>query len=112
MSLEIADIFNEFGHKLGGLSEQESKVVNAIKNCRTSVLGGHRLVCTSCDYHTHAYNSCRNRHCPKCGFLARSKWIEKRSEDLFDCQYFHAVFTLPSSLRELVREKNKESLRS
>jgi hypothetical protein len=76
--LEIADIFNEYGHLLGGLSKDQKKVVNAIQNCRTSAMGGHKLQCNSCDHQKYTYNSCRNRHCPKCGFLARTRWIEKK----------------------------------
>jgi hypothetical protein len=101
--LEIADIFNEYGHLLGGLSKDQKKVVNAIQNCRTSAMGGHKLQCNSCDHQKYTYNSCRNRHCPKCGFLARTRWIEKRGDELIDCSYFHVVFTLPCELRELIR---------
>ncbi len=106
-NLEIADIFTDYGHLLGRMPLQHHKVVQAIKNCRTSVLGGHSLSCNSCDFNKNAYNSCRNRHCPKCGFTARTRWIEKRTEELFDCQYFHVVFTLPSELRALVLQNQK-----
>jgi hypothetical protein len=106
-ALEIADIFNDYGHLLGRLPLHHHKVIQAIKNCRTSVLGGHKLQCDSCDFNKNAYNSCRNRHCPKCGFTARVKWIEKRTEELFDCQYFHVVFTLPSELRSVILENQK-----
>jgi hypothetical protein len=99
--LEVADIFREYDHLLGRLPLQHHKAIQAIKNCRTEVLGGHRLECDSCDYSKNAYNSCRNRHCPKCGFTARTKWIEKRCEELLDCPYFHVVFTIPSELRLL-----------
>ena len=105
--LEIADIFVSHGHLLGNLLPEQSKVVQAIKNCRTAVLGGHSLKCDSCDYAKNAYNSCRNRHCPKCGFTARSKWIEKRVDELLDCPYFHVVFTLPSELRPLILRNKK-----
>lgn len=108
-NLEVADIFNEYSHQLKGINKDQSKVIQAIKNCRTSVLGGHKVECDSCDYEKHAYNSCRNRHCPKCGFIARTKWIGKRSEDLFDCQYFHTVFTLPGELREVMLRNKRIS---
>lgn len=106
-SLEIADIFTEYSHLLGRMPLQHHKVVQAIKNCRTSVLGGHSLKCDSCEFAKQSYNSCRNRHCPKCCFTARTRWIEKRTEELFDCQYFHVVFTLPSELRALVLQNQK-----
>lgn len=107
--LEIADIFNRFGHLLGPLSSESVKVVNAIKNCRTSALGGHLKECGSCDYRSQAYNSCRNRHCPKCGFTARNQWISARTEELLDCSYFHVVFTVPSELRALMLRNKKIS---
>lgn len=107
--LEIADVFNQFSHLLGPLSSENVKVVNAIKNCRTSALGGHLKECESCDYRAQAYNSCRNRHCPKCGFTARNQWISARSEELLDCPYFHMVFTVPSGLRPLMLRNKKVS---
>jgi hypothetical protein len=100
--LEIADIFRDHGHLLGRMPLSHHKVVSAIKNCRTDALGGHQLSCGSCDYTKNAYNSCRNRHCPKCGFTARTRWVEKRCEELLDCPYFHVVFTVPSELRPLI----------
>jgi len=106
-NLEMADIFNKHDQLLGPMPREHWKVVQAIKNCRTSALGGHRLQCDSCDYKKVAYNSCRNRFCPKCGFTARTRWIEKRCDELLPCQYFHAVFTLPSELRPLML-RNKE----
>src|ERR1700733_740924 len=105
--LEIAEIFERFGHLLGPLSIEQEKVVRAIKSCRTEAMGGHKLKCGSCEYEKNAYNSCRNRHCPKCQFLAQSNWIEKRTEDLLPCQYFHVVFTVPSELRPLLLRNKK-----
>lgn len=105
--LELADIFNQFHKELGGQLPESHKVINAVKSCRTSKLGGHKLQCNSCNYQKNAYNSCRNRHCPKCQFLTKVKWIEKRKEDLLPCQYFHVVFTVPSEVRPLFRQ-NKE----
>lgn len=106
-SLEIADIFENFSHLLGKLPPEHWKVIQAIKNCRTGALGGHLLQCGSCDFQKNAYNSCRNRHCPKCGFTKRNQWVEKRCEELLDCPYFHVVFTLPSELRTLVLQNKK-----
>jgi len=104
---EIADIFNNYGHLLGKMPLSHHKVVQAIKNCRTDALGGHQMECSSCDHKKNAYNSCRNRHCPKCGFTARTRWIEKRCEELLDCPYFHVVFTVPSELRQLMLNNKK-----
>ena len=98
-TLEIADIFNQFSHLLGPMPPHVWKVVQAIQNCRTSVLGGHKKKCDSCDHVKNAYNSCRNRHCPKCQFVARAIWMEAREQDLLPCQYFHVVFTIPAELQ-------------
>ena len=107
INLEIADIFNQYGPLLPSLTKQKMKVVQAIKRCRTSDLGGHKSKCNTCDFKKYSYNSCRNRHCPKCGFIARQKWIARRSEELIDCQYFHVVFTLPASLRSLIIQNKR-----
>ncbi|MFH1721707.1 MAG: IS91 family transposase [Candidatus Altiarchaeota archaeon] len=108
-NLEVADIFNQFGHLLGPLPRNQRKVVQDIKNCRTSVLGGHNLKCDQCEYQKNSYNSCRNRHCSKCQFMAQVRWIEKRKEDLLPCQYFHVVFTVPSQLNPLILRNKKDS---
>ena len=108
-SLEVADIFERFGHLLGPQPKTHRKVIQDIVNCRTSVLGGHRLQCDECQYEKQSYNSCRNRHCPKCQFTAQVKWIEKRTEDLLPCPYFHVVFTVPSELNALVLRNKKKS---
>ncbi|TVQ73048.1 MAG: IS91 family transposase [Oceanospirillales bacterium] len=107
-TLEIADIFNEHSDLLGSMPKQIWKVVQAIKNCRTDALGGHLMKCDSCDFKKNAYNSCRNRHCPKCQFLARSKWIEAREADLLPCSYFHVVFTIPAELKPVFLQNKKE----
>lgn len=83
--------------------------MRAIETCRTAVLGGHVDVCLACDYRRVAYNSCRNRHCPKCQSLVQARWVEERIEHLLDVPYFHVVFTLPAQLRPLVRA-NKQAL--
>jgi hypothetical protein len=105
-SLEVADIFARFGgvyrnaHK-GHLSLGQLKVMSAIQSCRTAVLGGHVEGCTLCDHTKIAYNSCRNRHCPKCQGAAAREWLAKRQEDLLPVGYFHVVFTLPSEIGDI-----------
>lgn len=100
--LEVADIFRRHGPawrdaNRGHLSLAQWKVMSAIENCRTAVLGGHVARCENdaCG-HTHvAFNSCRNRHCPKCQGSAARKWLAEREADLLPVGYFHTVFTLP-----------------
>jgi hypothetical protein len=105
-SLEVADIFARFGgvyrstHK-GHLSLGQLKVMSAIQSCRTAVLGGHVEGCTQCDHTKVAYNSCRNRHCPKCQGAAAREWLAKRQEDLLPVGYFHVVFTLPHEIGDI-----------
>jgi hypothetical protein len=72
--------------------------------CRTAALGGHLDRCTACGHERPSYNSCRNRHCPKCQSLAQHRWLEARRERLLPVHYFHVVFTLPSELRDLARD--------
>ena len=74
-----------------------------IEVCRTIALGGHIDVCDSCGYEQPSYNSCRNRHCPKCQSMAQAKWIAKRKERILPTHYFHVVLTLPAALRPLAR---------
>jgi len=104
--LEVADIFRSasgaFRDKYVPTPEQR-KVIAAIEQCRTAKLGGHLDVCSTCGHERPAYNSCRNRHCPKCQALAQARWIEKRSEKIIPTKYFHVVFTLPQQLRALAR---------
>ena len=80
------------------LSWAQRRVMHAIETCRTAALGGHREQCDTCEQQRIAYNSCRNRQCPKCQSLARAEWIEHRQAELLDCQYFHVVCTLPEEL--------------
>ena len=108
-NIEVADIFRQYSHLLGRMPLKHWKAVQAIKNCRTGALGGHLQSCGSCDYKKPAYNSCRNRHCPKCGYTERAVWIERRKEELLPCPYFHVVFTLPSELRAVVKYNQKIS---
>ncbi len=99
---ELADVFRSHGHRLNGLSEQQRRAAAAIVSCRTAALGGHLRECDhGCGHQEISYNSCRNRHCPKCQGLERIRWQEARAEDLLPVPYFHLVFTIPSSLHDL-----------
>ncbi len=106
-NIEVADIFREYSHLLTGISKEQWKVVNAIVNCRTEALGGHLSECNKCDYKDQSYNSCRNRHCPKCQFSKKEKWVQKRIEELIPVDYFHAVFTLPHELNPLILQNKR-----
>ena len=106
-TLEIADIFRQFSHLLGPMPPQAWKVVQAIKNCRTAILGGHQLRCNNCDLEKNAYNSCRNRHCPKCQTMVKEKWLNDRKADLLPCNYFHLVFTVPHKLNPIILSNKK-----
>lgn len=103
---EIADIVRaqraelEQTHRL---APQQRRVLSAIELCRTAALGGHLEVCRRCGFEHQAYNSCRNRHCPKCQALAQEKWIAARSERVLPVGHFHVVFTLPSEFRALTQ---------
>lgn len=99
--LELADIFRKFRDQLGNLHSSQWKVINAIVNCRTSVLGAHAMTCGACGHREISYNSCRNRHCPKCRSLAKYRWVEGQLKNLLPVPYFHAVFTIPGMLRPL-----------
>jgi hypothetical protein len=90
------------------LTPLQKRVLTDIGQCRTPALGGHVDQCTSCGYEHPSYNSCRNRHCPKCGALAQEKWIAQRNERLLDVGHFHVVFTLPSQLRFLAKLAPRE----
>jgi len=101
--LEVAEVFRRYGEAYrqqhgASLSRAQRRVMTAIEVCRTSVLGGHREQCDQCGHQRICYNSCRNRHCPKCQSLARAEWIENRQSELLDTQYFHVVFTLPEPI--------------
>src|SRR5205823_3627470 len=85
----------------------QRRVMTAIELGRTAALGGHVEQCDSCGQQRVFYNSCRNRHCPKCQSLARAQWIENRLAEILDCQYFHVVFTIPAEIAALAYQ-NKE----
>ena len=109
-SVELADIFRSYGDQYRSryrLSPQQSKVMNLIRICRTAALGGHMQQCDHCGYQQPAYNSCRNRHCPKCQSAAKQKWLNARSSELLPCGYFHLVFTLPHGLNALILTNKK-----
>jgi hypothetical protein len=102
---ELADIFRDYGEKYRrdhSLPVSHLKVMRAVERCRTAALGGHMQQCDSCGFERPAYNSCRNRHCPKCQSLAKAKWLEKQKSELLPVGYFHLVFTLPHELNRLI----------
>jgi predicted Zn-ribbon and HTH transcriptional regulator len=108
--VELADIIREFGApyiRTKKLPLHFLKVMNAIEKCRTSYLGGHVDECDSCGYVKISYNSCRNRHCPKCQSLAKEEWLIKRKQELLAVTYFHVVFTIPDLLNPLVLVNQK-----
>jgi len=110
--IEVQDIFFAYGssyrlvHKL---SLVQHKAMSAIEKCRTAALGGHTDICNECGYTKISYNSCRNRHCPKCQTLAKERWIDSQKSDLLDVGYFHVVFTLPDELNGIVYQ-NQQAL--
>ena len=100
-ALELADIFRRHGpayRQAHRLPVHQFKLMQAIETCRTAVLGGHVDQCDHCDFTRISYNSCRNRHCPKCQGLAKAKWLEKRKAELLPVEYYHVVFTLPEQI--------------
>jgi predicted Zn-ribbon and HTH transcriptional regulator len=110
--VELQDIFRVYGAdflKNHRLFPNQYKVMNDISNCRTSVLGGHTDTCDECGFTRISYNSCRNRHCPKCQTLTKERWIEARRYDLLNVGYFHIVFTLPEELNPIVYQ-NQETV--
>src|SRR6266853_3561831 len=105
-ALEVADIFRRHGEAYrqahaGRLGRTERRIMSAIEACRTARLGGHVERCTECGLVRIAYNSCRNRHCPKCQGAARAAWLAARQAELLPVPYFHVVFTLPSPAAEI-----------
>lgn len=101
---ELADVINAFLPQLSksrGISSWQLYILNTLLQCRTPALGGHENVCTDCGKISYSYNSCRNRHCPKCQGTDREKWIDARETELLPVKYFHVVFTVPDSLNIL-----------
>lgn len=108
-TLEVADILRAHGNRFleryrSSFGFQQLKAFRAIQRCRTAALGGHRDACPSCGYQAISYNSCRNRHCPKCQAQARERWLAAREAELLDTSYFHVVFTVPHELNVLALE--------
>src|SRR6266704_1589220 len=104
--LEVADIFRDHGAawrraNVGHVSLDQMKVMSAIERCRTAALGGHVARCEDCPHTVIAYNSCRNRHCPKCQGTAAKEWLTAREADLLPVPYFHVVFTLPAAIADI-----------
>ena len=105
-ALEVADIFRTHGPawrlaQASHLSLGQLKVMSAIEQCRTAALGGHALHCPGCEHDQVSYNSCRNRHCPKCQGVAAKRWLEARQADLLPVDYYHVVFTLPAPISDI-----------
>jgi hypothetical protein len=105
-ALEVADIFRTHGStwraaQRGHLSLAQLKVMSAIEQCRTAALGGHALRCEGCGVEQISYNSCRNRHCPKCQSAAAKRWLKARQADLLPVEYYHVVFTLPAPIADI-----------
>jgi len=103
--IEIADIFSKYGEEYRDQYHQPAhltKVMNLITCCRTAALGGHIEKCDKCGEETNAYNSCRNRHCPKCQFSTKEKWLKAREGELLPVPYYHVVFTIPNKLNRVV----------
>ena len=102
-SIELADIFS--GHASDYLHHnlclEQQKAFDSIVKCRTAILGGHVDSCQSCGYSRQSYNSCRNRHCPKCQFIKQARWVDKLSSRLLPVRHFHVVFTIPRILHKL-----------
>src|SRR3981189_2395320 len=112
--LEIADIFRDHGPawrkaNAGHVSLGQLKVMSAIESCRTAALGGHVARCEKCAHMQIAYNSCRNRHCPKCQGAAAREWLAEREADLLPVPYYHVVFTLPAPISDIAYQ-NKAAI--
>ena len=113
-ALEVADIFRAHASawreaQRGHLSLAQLKVMSAITQCRTAALGGHVLRCDGCGLDEVSYNSCRNRHCPKCQSSAAKRWLDARQADLLPVEYYHVVFTLPAPIADIAYQ-NKAAL--
>ena len=110
--LEVAHIFRAYGQSFReslkhGIQTRHYRAMNAIEICRTAELGGHIDECDTCNEVRISYNSCRNRHCPKCQSLDKQKWVEARKRELLPTNYFHVVFTLPDAIRPIALRNQK-----
>src|SRR5271170_5646566 len=113
-ALEVADVFRDHGPawrqaNAGHVSLDQLKVMSAIERCRTAALGGHVARCEDCTHTVIAYNSCRNRHCPKCQGAAAQEWLAEREAELLPVGYFHLVFTLPGPIADIAYQ-NKAAI--
>lgn len=109
--LEVADIFQAYGdyyRKTHRLTPKQHSVMRDIEMCRTGELGYHVDICNNCGHEEHAYNSCRDRHCPKCQDISRRQWVQSRMADLLPVPYYHVVFTLPHKLHPIGQYNHKE----
>ncbi len=112
-AVEVADILRAQGSRFldryeSSFDYQQLKAFRAIQKCRTAALGGHLDSCPQCGHQAISYNSCRNRHCPKCQTQARERWIAKREQELLATSYFHVVFTVPHELNVLALNNPRE----
>jgi hypothetical protein len=110
---EVAEIFRRYGsayrqQHAGSLSRGQRRVMSALELCRTAALGGHLEQCDSCGHQRPSYDSCRNRHCPKCQSLARAQWLQDRQAELLPTQYFHVVFTVPEEIAAIAYQNKEE----
>ena len=111
--VELADIFRRYAddyRRSHTVSYEQLKVMRHIEICRTAVLGGHVEQCDQCAFEQNAYNSCRNRHCPKCQTMTKEQWLNDRKAELLPCGYFHLVFTLPHDLNPIILSNKRTTL--
>jgi hypothetical protein len=111
--VELADIFRRYAddyRRSHALSYEQLKVMHHIQICRTAVLGGHVEQCDQCAFEQNAYNSCRDRHCPKCQTMTKEQWLNDRKAELLPCGYFHLVFTLPHDLNPIILSNKRTTL--
>ena len=112
--VEVQDVFARYGPaylQSHPLPLQQRKAFDDILACRTAKLGGHSNACPGCGEVTLSYNSCRNRHCPKCQAYRRERWVEERSFDLLDVGYYHVVFTVPAELNRRITSGTSGTMR-
>lgn len=108
---ELADVFRAYASKFGSLTAAQHKAVQAIMACRTAALGGHVSRCDACGHREISYNSCRNRHCPKCQSLEQERWLDRQEAALLPVEYHHVVFTIPDVLNPLFLRRPAQSYR-
>jgi hypothetical protein len=109
---EVADVLREYGPEFvrtrgRSIGREARRVLTDLTRCRTAALGGHRLRCSHCGHEEISYNSCRNRHCPKCQASGRARWLDRETEHLLEVPYFHVVFTLPAELSPVVLQNRR-----